>query len=93
MALLTDDEISERLGALPGWERSGTEIHRRFDLPSFADAIAFVVRVGFLAEAAKHHPDLDLRYRTVQVALSTHSAGGLTPDDFDLAREIEALPR
>lgn len=93
MELLTDDQIADALADLPGWERAGAEIRRRFDLPSFADAMAFVVRVGFLAEAANHHPDLDVRYRTVHIALSTHSAGGLTGNDFSLARAVEGLPR
>lgn len=93
MERLTDDEIDRRLATLPGWERAGGAIRRRYDLPSFADAVAFVVRVGFLAEAADHHPDLDVRYRTVHVALSTHSAGGLTGGDFELATAVEGLAR
>lgn len=93
MEVLTDEQITEGLADLPGWERADREIRRQFELPSFADAMAFVVRVGFLAEAANHHPDLDVRYRTVHVALSTHAAGGLTRHDFALARAVEDLPR
>ena len=64
---------------------------KTFDCGSFADAIAFVVRVGFLAEHADHHPDIDVRWRHVRVALTTHSADGLTNRDLDLAAEIEAI--
>lgn len=90
MPPLADDRITERLAALPGWERSGDEIVRTFELPSFPEAIGFVTRIADRAEAADHHPDLDIRYRKVRVALSTHDAGGITDKDFDLAAEIEA---
>jgi 4a-hydroxytetrahydrobiopterin dehydratase len=89
MAKLPDDRIAERLAALSGWERQGDEIVKTFELPTFPDAIAFVTRIADRAEAANHHPDLDIRYRKVRVALSTHDAGGLTDQDFDLASEIE----
>lgn len=88
---LDDDAIAAALAGLPGWSRAGDEIVRTYERPSFADAIAFVVRVGFLAEAADHHPDLDVRWRKVRVALTTHAAGGLTERDFDLARRIDAV--
>jgi 4a-hydroxytetrahydrobiopterin dehydratase len=86
---LDDDQISTRLTALSGWERQGDEIVKTFELPTFPEAIAFVGRIAERAEAADHHPDLDIRYRKVRVALSTHDAGGLTDLDFDLATEIE----
>jgi 4a-hydroxytetrahydrobiopterin dehydratase len=89
MPPLPADRIAERLSTLPGWTREGDEIVKTFELPTFADAIAFVTRVAERAEAADHHPDLDIRYRKVRVALSTHDAGGLTDKDFDLAAEIE----
>jgi 4a-hydroxytetrahydrobiopterin dehydratase len=85
-ALLTDSEIADALAALPGWERAGDEIVRTFECASFPDAIAFVVRIGFFAERADHHPDLDIRWRKVRVALTTHDAGGLTALDLELAR-------
>jgi 4a-hydroxytetrahydrobiopterin dehydratase len=91
MPPLADAEIAAALAALPDWERDGGEIVKTFECESFPAAIAFVVRIGFLAEKADHHPDLDVRWRKVKVALSTHSAGGLTNRDFDLATEIEAL--
>jgi 4a-hydroxytetrahydrobiopterin dehydratase len=87
---LSDDKIEQGLADLAGWSRAGDEIEKTYELPSFPDAVAFVTRVGFLAEAANHHPDLDLRYRNVRVALSTHSEGGITDKDFSLAGEIEA---
>jgi 4a-hydroxytetrahydrobiopterin dehydratase len=89
MAKLPDDRVTERLAALSGWAREGDEIVKTFELRSFPDAIAFVTRIADRAEAANHHPDLDIRYRKVRVALSTHDAGGLTDQDFDLAAEIE----
>jgi 4a-hydroxytetrahydrobiopterin dehydratase len=91
MPPLADDRITERLAALPGWERSGDEIVKTFELPSFREAIAFVTRVADRAEAADHHPDLDVRWRTVHVTLSTHDAGGVTTKDLDLARQIDDL--
>jgi 4a-hydroxytetrahydrobiopterin dehydratase len=86
---LPDESIDQRLEALPGWSRDGDEIVKTYELPSFPDAIAFVTRVADLAEKANHHPDLDIRYRNVRVALSTHSEGGITDKDFALAAEIE----
>jgi 4a-hydroxytetrahydrobiopterin dehydratase len=65
-ARLDDDTISTRLAALPGWARAGDEIVREFECPDFPGAIAFVVRIGFLAEAKDHHPDLDVRWRRVR---------------------------
>ena len=91
MAVLSDDEISTGLGSLQGWARAADTIEKTFELPSFPDAVAFVTRVGFLAEAADHHPDLDVRWRKVKVSLSTHDEGGITAKDLGLAGEIEAV--
>src|SRR2546421_5369628 len=91
MPLLSDNEIRTGLAKLPGWERRDDEIEKVFELPSFPDAIAFVTRVGFLAEKANHHPDLDVRWRKVRVGLSTHDEGGITDRDFGLAGEIEGV--
>ena len=88
---LPDFEVTGALAALPGWARTGDVIGKSFQLPSFPDAIAFVVRVGFFAERADHHPDVDIRWRRVDVALTTHDAGGLTQLDLDLARAIDAI--
>ena len=91
MPQLSDAEIASALGALAGWSRSGDEIVKTFELASFADAIAFVVRVGFIAEAADHHPDVDVRWRRVRIALTTHDSGGLTANDIDVATSIEKV--
>ncbi|MCU1467164.1 MAG: pterin-4-alpha-carbinolamine dehydratase [Actinomycetia bacterium] len=88
--LLSEAEVGSALAALPGWTRKDAEIEKTFERASFPDAIAFVVRIGFLAEAADHHPDLDVRWRKVRVALTTHDSGGLTANDFELAQQIEA---
>ncbi|MDQ1462212.1 MAG: 4a-hydroxytetrahydrobiopterin dehydratase [Actinomycetota bacterium] len=89
--LLSEAEVGSALAALPGWSRKDAEIEKTFECASFPDAIAFVVRIGFLAEAADHHPDLDVRWRKVRVALTTHDSGGLTANDFELAQQIEAV--
>ena len=91
MATLADDEIRAALADLPGWEHAGGEISREYRLDSFAGAITFVVRLSYAAEAADHHPDLDIRYSRVRVTLSTHSEGGVTAKDLDLARSIEGF--
>ena len=90
MPPLPDDQITARLAELPAWERQGDEIVSSYELPTFLEAIAFVNRVAGLAEAADHHPDLDIRWRTVKAALTTHDQGGLTAKDFDLAALMDA---
>ncbi len=90
-ARLDDDAVTARLSALPGWDRAGDEIVRTFECPDFPAAIAFVVRIGFLAEAKDHHPDLDVRWRRVRVALTTHDLGGLSDWDFELAEAIDGV--
>jgi 4a-hydroxytetrahydrobiopterin dehydratase len=89
VATLSDADVQQALAGLPGWERVGDEIAKTFECASFPDAIAFVVRIGFFAEQADHHPDLDVRWRKVKVALTTHDAGGLTQKDVELATKIE----
>ena len=91
MPPLVDAEILAALDVLPGWARDGDEIVKTFDCGTFANAIAFVVKVGFLAERADHHPDIDIRWKDVRIALTTHDAHGLTNRDFDLASEIEGI--
>jgi len=90
MALLTETEIQQRLARLPGWERRANEIRRTWAFADFRGSIAFVNRVAGLAEAAGHHPDIDVRYSKVTLVLSTHDAGGLTALDFALAEAIGA---
>jgi 4a-hydroxytetrahydrobiopterin dehydratase len=91
MPPLPDDQIANQLASLDGWSRDDDMIVKTYELPTFMDAIAFVERVAELAEAADHHPDIDIRYRKVRIALSTHSDGGITQKDFDLAGDIEAV--
>jgi 4a-hydroxytetrahydrobiopterin dehydratase len=88
---LADADVAHALANLDGWACDGDLIRKSFSRASFPDAIAFVVQVGFLAEAANHHPDLDIRWRTVNVALSTHDAGGLTELDMELAAKIDGI--
>ena len=90
-AKLNDAEINARLDDLLDWVREGDEIRKTFQLASFPGAITFVTQVGFLAEAAGHHPDIDIRWRKVTLALTTHDAGGLTQQDFDLASQIDEI--
>jgi len=88
---LPEGEISARLNTVPSWRREGHEITRTFTFPDFRAALAFVNKTGDLAEAAGHHPDIDIRYNRVRLALTTHDAGGLTANDFDLAAKINTL--
>lgn len=90
-ALLTDDQLTAALADLPGWERRGAEIRREVTLADFPTAIAVVGQVAAAADARNHHPDIDVRYDTLVFALSTHSEGGLTQLDVDLATEINRL--
>lgn len=86
---LSDLEIQRALGSLPGWARRGDVLTKTFTFPRFLDGIDFVVRVAQRAEAANHHPDIDIRYTKVICTLSTHDAGGITTKDLELAKEIE----
>ena len=91
MNLLNPDEIATRLAELDDWQRKGNEIVRTIRFDSFPEAIAFVNRVADAAEEADHHPDILIEYRNVTLRLSTHSEGGLTSKDFDLASRADAL--
>lgn len=88
--LLSDDAVADALSGLPGWERDGDAIVRTVKLPTFPAAIATVDDVADAAEKAQHHPDIDIRYNTLTFRLSTHSEGGLTAEDPDLAGKISA---
>jgi 4a-hydroxytetrahydrobiopterin dehydratase len=87
-ALLDDAAIDTALADLPGWEREGDAIMRTATLPSFPVAIGVVARVGEIAESRNHHPDMDIRWRSVTFRCSTHSEGGITQLDVDLAKAI-----
>ncbi|QFG19840.1 4a-hydroxytetrahydrobiopterin dehydratase [Actinomadura sp. WMMB 499] len=88
---LDDTAVADRLGALPEWTRDGQAISRQVRAATFLDGIDLVTRVARAAEAADHHPDIDIRWRTLTFTLTTHSAGGLTAKDFDLAARIDDL--
>jgi 4a-hydroxytetrahydrobiopterin dehydratase len=91
MPLLDKDEVQERLGSLTDWHEQQGEIVRLITFPDFVAAIDFVNSVAAKAEAAGHHPDIDIRYNKVRLALVSHDAGGLTQRDFDLAAAIDSL--
>jgi 4a-hydroxytetrahydrobiopterin dehydratase len=88
MAVLSEEEVRGQVG---DWEVAGDSISRVFERSDFKGAIAFVMGVAFEAEAANHHPDLDIRYNKVTVTLSTHSEGGVTSKDVDMAKAIDSL--
>jgi len=90
-ARLTEEEIAGETARLNSWQRIGGEIARLFEFPDFSAALNFVNAVAVLAEQANHHPDIDIRWNKVLLRLSTHSKGGLTRLDFDLAEKINAL--
>ena len=89
MAVLSENEIKEKLKDLEGWQLKGKEIHKIYTHKTFKDAIAFVNKVADLAEAANHHPDFLIQYNKVTLTLSTHSQGGVTDNDINLAKQIE----
>ena len=86
---LADIAIQRELGSLQGWSRRGDVITKTFQFRDFMAGIDFVGAVAQAAEAADHHPDIDIRYTKIVCALSTHSAGGITQKDLDMAKEIE----
>ena len=86
--LLTDEEIGAQLADLPGWTREGDELRAELEAPDFPTAIALVDDVAVEAEDMGHHPDIDIRWTTTRWALSTHSEGGLTQLDIELAHRI-----
>jgi 4a-hydroxytetrahydrobiopterin dehydratase len=93
MTTLSAEDVAGRLARLPGWGIQDGLLTKAYQVRSFAHGVLFIGAIGQLAEAANHHPDLSLRgYNRVTVSLITHSAGGLTQKDFDLAAAIEALP-
>jgi 4a-hydroxytetrahydrobiopterin dehydratase len=91
MAVLNDDEIDRRLGELPGWERDGDAIRRTFKFEDFQASVDFVNRLTPAAEEMNHHPDLAISWNTVDCSLSTHSQGGITESDFELAQQIDSV--
>ena len=91
MAVLDNNQIAQELKQLSGWNLAGKAIERRYEFPDFAAAMIFVNRVAALAEAANHHPDIDIRYNKVVLALISHDSGGVTPRDVKMAHKINGL--
>ena len=91
MALLDETEIEEKLAGLEGWGRSGEAIAKSFGCGDFVGSVRFVESLVGPAEAMGHHPDLEISWDTVTVTISTHSEGGLTAADFELAGKVDAL--
>ena len=89
MAKLTPTQIKKALPSVPAWKKQGKLIRRIFKFKDFAAAMKFVNAVARLAEKADHHPDIDIRWNKVTLALTTHSEGGLTGNDFKVARQID----
>jgi 4a-hydroxytetrahydrobiopterin dehydratase len=91
MARLDDQQIEEKLAGLDGWERTGDAISKRFELDDFKGSVDFVNRLTPEAEDMNHHPDLDISWNKVTVTVTTHSEGGLTDNDFELAKRIDSV--
>jgi len=89
--LLDDEAIEARLAELEGWEREGDAITKTFELADFVGSVEFIKRVVVPAEDMNHHPDLSVSWNQVGVSITTHAAGGLTENDFELAKRIDAL--
>ena len=91
--LLTAQELQSFLAAHGAWRHEGGMLKRTYEAPSFLSGIDFVSRVAQVAEAHDHHPDIDIRWRTLTFTLATHSAGGVTAKDVDLAGTIDGIVR
>lgn len=91
MALLDRDEIVARLAELDGWDLEGEALVKQFERGDFSGSVAFVVAIEPVAEELGHHPDVSISWATVTVMITTHSEGGLTAADFELAARIDAL--
>jgi 4a-hydroxytetrahydrobiopterin dehydratase len=89
--LIKQSELKDRMKKIPEWELEKNQIERTFEFDDFVEAIDFVDRVAEVAEEEEHHPDIDIRYNKVRLAVSTHSKGGLTELDFNLAERIDTL--
>lgn len=91
MTVVPDREIGAFLEAHPGWSRDGKNITRTYEFKNFNESMGFVTRVGLYAERVDHHPDIDIRWNKVTLAIFTHSEGGLTAQDLDLADTADGL--
>jgi 4a-hydroxytetrahydrobiopterin dehydratase len=93
MRILDQEEISHHLNEYPNWTGGAEDLHRQFTAHDFPSAIAVVDKVAVIAEELNHHPDIDIRWTTLRFRLTTHSAGGVTELDLELARRIEGVLR
>ncbi|MER3403691.1 MAG: 4a-hydroxytetrahydrobiopterin dehydratase [Armatimonadota bacterium] len=93
MSRVPESEVGLWLAKIPDWRREGNKLVRGFMFKNFREALAFVVQVAMLAERMDHHPDIVIRYKQVELCLTTHSADGLTDKDFELAQQIDAILR
>lgn len=91
MTVLTDPQVDAVLPGLAGWQRRDGTLRRSVDFATFLAGIEAVRRVAERAEAVGHHPDIDIRWRTIIFSLITHSVGGITENDVQLARDINAI--
>jgi 4a-hydroxytetrahydrobiopterin dehydratase len=91
MAVLSDEQVDAALPELNGWERAAGALRRSIKFPTFLDGIDAVRRVAEHAESKDHHPDIDIRWRTVTFALVTHSEGGITQNDISMAHDIDGI--
>ena len=91
MAALSHDAIQQELAKMPGWSYTGKDLKKRFTFQSFLPGIEFVNLIAQAAESAGHHPDITINYNVVGISLSTHSEGGVTRKDFDLATKIDQI--
>jgi len=92
MPSMTKDEITKNLSTIPGWMQEGNQITKQFQFKDFVEALAFVNKVGAEAEKMDHHPDIFIHsWNKVKIRISTHSEGGITHKDFQLAEKIERL--
>ena len=89
MALLSPERIRSELGKLDGWRLEGGEITKTYVTKEFVDSVLFTLRVAFIAERLNHHPDVVIRWNKVTLSVSTHSEGGITEKDFELARAVD----
>ena len=87
---MSDDEIKDRLSKMGGWDRDGDTLTHEFEFANFVGSVDFVNRITPVAEEMNHHPDLAISWSTVTVTITTHSEGGLTNNDFELARKVDA---
>lgn len=91
MAVLTDEQVDAALPELDGWERVDGALRRSIRFPAFLDGVEAIRRIAEHAERKDHHPDIDIRWRTVTFALVTHSEGGITQKDLEMARDIDGI--